>query len=94
MKTGGGLSPLIYNFALDYAIRLVQTNLKSLKLNSIPQFLVYTDDVNMSCWSIYTVLEDKGVSMVAGKGFGLEVNVEKSKYMFLSLVQIGGKFTT
>ena len=32
--------------------------------------------------------------MVAGKGFGLEVNVEKSKYMFLSLVQIGGKFTT
>jgi len=40
---------LIYNFALDYAIRLVQTNLKSLKLNSIPQFLVYTDDVNMSC---------------------------------------------
>jgi hypothetical protein len=50
---------LIYNFALDCAIRLVQTNLKGLKLNSIPQFLVYTDDVNVCCGSIYTVLEDK-----------------------------------
>ena len=32
--------------------------------------------------------------MVARKAFGLEVNVEKSKCMFLSLVQNAGKFTT
>jgi len=38
---------LLYNFALGYAIRSVQANQKSLKLNGTHQFLFYADDVNI-----------------------------------------------
>jgi hypothetical protein len=47
LKTEGGLSPLIYNFALECAISLVQTNRKGLKLNGTHQILFYADDVNI-----------------------------------------------
>jgi len=37
------LKPLLFNFALDYAIRRVQVNPDDLKLNGIFQVLVYAD---------------------------------------------------
>jgi hypothetical protein len=44
LKEEDALSPLLYNFALDYALRKVRVNQVGLKLNATHQFLVYADD--------------------------------------------------
>jgi len=72
------LSPLLFMFALEYAIRRVQVNQDGLKLNGTHQLLVYADD-NMLGRSINTLMENAEALVVASKETGLEVNADKTK---------------
>ena len=57
LKQGDALSPLLFNFASEYAIRMVQRNQDDLKLNGTHQLLAYADDVNILGGSVHTVKE-------------------------------------
>ena len=46
LKQTDALSPLLFNFAVKYAIRMVHANQEGLKLNCTHQLLVYVDGVS------------------------------------------------
>jgi len=58
LKQGDALSPMPFNFALDYAFRGVQVNQDGLKLNGTYQLLAYADYVNILGGSIHTLKEN------------------------------------
>jgi hypothetical protein len=55
LKQGDALSPLLFNFALEYAIMRDQVNKDGLKLNGTHQVLAYAYDVNILGGSVHTV---------------------------------------
>ena len=55
LEKGDAVSPLLFNFTLEYAIKMVQVNQNDLKLNGTHQFVVYADDVN-SLWFMLMML--------------------------------------
>ena len=91
LKQGDALSPLLFNFTLEYAMSRVQVIQDGLKLNGTHQLLVYVDDVNIFGRSIHTIKENAEALVVAGKEIGLEVNVNIAKYTFLSQGQNAGQ---
>jgi hypothetical protein len=91
LKQGNALSPLLFNFALEYAIRRVLANEEDLKLNGTHYLLVYADDVNILGRSVHAIKKNTKALVVASKEIGLEVNAEKTKYMVMSRNQNAGQ---
>jgi hypothetical protein len=91
LKQGGALSPLLFNFALEYAIKKVKENQVELKLNWTHQLLAYADDVNLLGDNIDTIKKNAEALIDASEEVGLEINVEKLKYMLLSCHQNVGQ---
>ena len=91
LKHGDALSPLLFNFALEYAIMRVQVNQDGLKLNGTHQLLAYADDVNILGGSAHTVKENAESLVVATKEIGLEVHADNTKCMIMSRDQNAGR---
>jgi hypothetical protein len=79
LKQRDALSPLLFNFDLEYAIRRFQSNQEGLKLNGTHQLLVYADDVNILGGSVHSIKKNIKDLVVASKEISLEVNAEKTK---------------
>jgi sorting nexin-29 len=91
LKQGDALSPLLFNFALKYAIRRVQENEEELILNGTHQLLAYADDVNIVGENIDAVQKTTKALLDASKEVGLEVNPDKTKYMLVPRCQKAGQ---
>ena len=55
LKQEDAISPLLFNFVVDYAIRSVQVNQDGLELNGTHQLVGYVDDVNILGGRVHTV---------------------------------------
>jgi hypothetical protein len=62
-----------------------------LKLNGTHQLLTYTDDVNLLGDNIATINKNTETLTDASQEVGLEINIEKTKYMLLFHLQNAGQ---
>ena len=59
LKKGDALTPLIFNFALEYAIRRVHAHQDSFILSGTHQLIVNADNVNVLGGNVNTLYKEK-----------------------------------
>jgi hypothetical protein len=91
LRHGDVLSPLIFNFALEYPIRKVQEKQEGVSLNGTHQFLVDDDDDDIQKENMNIINENTKALVETSKNVRLEANTERTKYMFMSLHQNSGQ---
>jgi hypothetical protein len=69
LKQGDALSPLLFNFALEYTIRNAQKNRVGPKLNGTLQLLAYADDVNLLGDNTDTIKKNTETLMMLARRF-------------------------
>jgi hypothetical protein len=90
LKLVDDLTPLFFNFCLEYAIRWIYENHEGLELNGTHQLLVYADDFHILGGSVN--LQRKTEPLVAAsKEIGLKENIDKTKYIDMSRDQNAGQ---
>jgi hypothetical protein len=79
LEQGDALSPLLFNFALQYSISRDQVNQDGLKSNSTNSLVVYADDINILGRSVYTIKKNTEALVVVSQETGLKVNACRTK---------------
>jgi hypothetical protein len=88
LKQGDTLSLLLSNFALEYAMR--KKTEERMELNGTHQILFCADDVNLLGGNINITNKKTEIILDASEEIVLEVNVEKTRYVFISCYQTAG----
>ena len=82
---------MLFNFALEYAIRTVQVNHNGLKLNCTHWLLAYADDINILGGGIHILKENAEALVDVTREIRREVIADKTKYMVMSRDQNVGQ---
>jgi hypothetical protein len=82
---------LLFNFALEHAIKNFQENKVGLELKGTLHHLVYADDVHVLDVNINIIEINADDLLDASKEASLEVNSELTKYMFMSRHETAGR---
>ncbi|KAL4083423.1 hypothetical protein QTP88_028739 [Uroleucon formosanum] len=83
LRQGDALSPMSFNIALEWVVRTANETRK-MEVGKIETILAYADDVVILGNCRNEVKQTTINFLEAGKIMGLEVNEEKTKYMYIS----------
>jgi hypothetical protein len=81
------LWPLLFSFALGYAIKNDQANHDGLKLNSTFQRLIYSEEFILLGKKMHSIIKTQNFELVVNEQICHGPNAEKIKYMLMPVVR-------